>query len=300
MAEHGPLELQAPHLELQEPHLIGAREKPVRLPLVSVVIAAYQEGRYIEACLRSLLEQTYPRLEIVLVDDGSTDGTVDIAKRFPIRLLRQSHLGAGVARNLGARESAGDVLVFLDGDMVFPRPFIERLVEPILDGEATGTFTKEIMVANPHRRWARAHMLGRELPPDCHFPPDFPDRWENFRAIKRSAFERVGGFDGVGHGEDVTIGRKLGEDAVAAPGTVCWHFEPDTLRDIFVSARWLGRGERLRETGRRTSLRPWRLARTALSVAVANRRPSLFVYRLVWDTGILFGWLTRNVRPSTK
>ena len=296
MADYGPLEFQAPDFATT-----GAREMPVPRPLVTVVIAAYQERRYIHACLRSLIEQSYPRLEIVVVDDGSTDGTADIVERFRgIRLLRQSHLGAGVARNLGARESAGDVLVFLDGDMVFPRPFIERLVEPILDGQATGTFTKEIMVANPDRRWARAHMLGRELPPDCHFPPDFPDWWENFRAIKRSAFESVGGFDRVGHGEDVTLGLKLGEHAVAAPGTVCWHFEPDTLRDIFASARWLGRGERLRETGRRTSLRPWRLARTALSVAVANRMPSLFVYRLVWDTGVLFGWLTRNVRPSTK
>ena len=296
MAEYCPLEFQEPRFATTD-----ARETPVRRSLVSVVIAAYQERRYIQSCLRSLIEQTYPNLEIVLVDDGSTDGTADIVKRFPgVRLLRQSHLGAGVARNLGARESAGDVLVFLDGDMVFPRPFIERLVEPIFDGEATGTFTKEIMVANPDRRWARAHMLGRDLPLDCHFVPDFPDRWDNFRAIKRSAFESVGGFDEVGHGEDVTIGRKLGEQAVAAPGTLCWHFEPDTLRDIFASARWLGRGERLRETGRRTSLRPWRLARAALSLAVANRMPSLLVYRLVWDTGILFGWLTRNVRPSTK
>ena len=295
MAEHDPLELQEPHFATP-----GSGEVPGRRPLVSVVIAAYQERRYIHACLRSLIGQTYPNLEIVVVDDGSTDGTADIVKRFPgIRLLRQSHLGAGVARNLGARESAGDVLVFLDGDMVFPRPFVERLVEPILDRDATGTFTKEIMVANPDRRWARAHMLGRGLSPDCHFPPGFPDRWENFRAIKRSAFESVGGFDRVGHGEDVTVGRKLGEHAVAASGTVCWHFEPDTLRDVFASARWLGRGERLKQTGRR-SLRPWRLTRAAVSLAVANRMPSLFVYRLVWDVGILFGWLTRNVRPSAK
>jgi GT2 family glycosyltransferase len=143
-------------------------------------------------------------------------------------------------------------------------------------------------------------MLGRGLPADRHFPPGFPDRWENFRAIKRSAFEGVGGFDEVGHGEDVTIGRKLGELAVAAPGTVCWHYEPDTLRDIFASARWLGRGERIREGGRRTTLRPWRLIRRAKSLAVENRMPSLFVYRLVWDAGVLFGWFTRNVRPSAK
>ena len=214
------------------------------------------------------------------MDDGSNDGTPDIAARVAgVRLLRRSHRGAAAARNAGAREAAGDVLVFLDADMTFPPAFIERLVAPILDGRAIGTFTKEIMVANAERRWARAHMVGRRLPLERHFPPGFPDRWENFRAIRRSAFESVGGFDEIGHGEDVTVGRKLGQLALAAPGALCWHFEPDTLRDIFASGKWLGRGERVREEWSRPSVRPWRLAAGALQSAREHRLPSLFVYR---------------------
>jgi glycosyltransferase involved in cell wall biosynthesis len=270
-------------------------------PLVSVVIAAYQEGLHVEDCLESLSGQTYPRLEVVLVDDGSTDGTAQLAERLSgVRVLRQAHLGAAIARNLGASASGGEILVFLDADMVFPPPFIERLVAPILEDGVTGTFTKEIMVANAERRWARAHMVGRGLPLDTHFRPGFPDRWEIFRAVRKEAFDRVGGFDEVGHGEDVTLGRKLGEDAVAAPGTLCWHYEPETLGDIFSSARWLGRGERLKEGGRRMSLRPWRLVGSALSLAREHRMPSLFVYRLTWDVGKIYGWLTRGTRPSAK
>ena len=274
---------------------------PAGPPLVSVVIAAYEEGRHVEACLESLSEQTYPHLEVVLVDDGSTDGTAEIAARLPgVRVLRQAHLGAAIARNLGASASGGDILVFLDADMLFPPPFIEHLVAPILEEGVTGTFTKEIMVANPDRRWARAHMLGRGLPPDTHFHPGFPDHWEIFRAVRTEAFNRVGGFDEVGHGEDVTLGRKLGEQAVAAPGTLCWHYEPETLGDIFASARWLGRGERVQEEGRGTSLRPWRLAATALSLAREHRMPSLFVYRVTWDVGKILGWLTRGTSSSAK
>jgi hypothetical protein len=110
----------------------------------------------------------------------------------------------------------------------------------------------------------------------------------------------VGGFDAIGHGEDMTIGRKLGLDAVAVPGTTCWHFEPETLPDLFISARWIGRGGRIREERSRPSVRPWRLVRSALSLAIEKRMPSLFVYRLVWDVGVLFGWFTRNARPSAK
>lgn len=270
-------------------------------PLVSVVLAAYDEARYVEACLSSLRAQTYEPLEIVLVDDGSSDGTPELAEAFEgVKVVREAHLGAGRARNVGARHSAGDVLVFVDADMLFPPEFVERLVAPILSGEATGTFTKEILVANGDRRWARAHMVGRGLPPDTHFPPGFPDTWENFRAIRRDAFERVGGFDEIGHGEDVTIGRKLGEHALAVPGTTCWHFEPDNLGDIFASARWLGRGERVAETGRRPSYHPWRVLRRALGLAVRHRMPSLVVYRLVWDAGVVFGWATRNRAASAK
>jgi hypothetical protein len=58
--------------------------------------------------------------------------------------------------------------------MVFPESFLERLVEPIVAGRAVGTFTKEIMVADPNRRWARAHMVGRQFPPTATFARTSP------------------------------------------------------------------------------------------------------------------------------
>jgi glycosyltransferase involved in cell wall biosynthesis len=267
--------------------------------MVSVVVAVYDERRHIEECLDTLLAQRYQPLEVIVVDDGSRDGTPDVVARFrEVRLLRRAHLGAGSARNAGAGVARGEILVFVDGDMAFPPEWVERMVAPMLEDGAPGTFTREILVANGHRRWARAHQLGRGLPVDRHFRDGFPDRWDIFRAVWRREFERVGGFDEIGHGEDVTLGRKLGVQAHAAPGAVCRHYEPDTLVDIYRSARWYGRGERI---GERPF--PWRAYapdRMLLrAVRVGRRRgPSVGVYKLVFDTGVAVGRLTRGRRGA--
>jgi hypothetical protein len=75
---------------------------------------------------------------------------------------------------------------------------------------------------------------------------DFPERWSNYRAISRDAFLSVGGYDDVGYGEDMTLAPKLGVEALAAPGAVCWHFNPDSISEIFENARWIARGHDVR------------------------------------------------------
>jgi len=266
---------------------------------VSVVVAVYNESRHIVGCLRSLVAQRPPAREIIVVDDGSTDGTAKLAASVPgVRVLRQRHAGPAVARNRGAGEAGGAILVFVDGDMEFPPEFLGRLVRPILDGRAIGTFTREIEVANGHRRWARAHMLGRYQLPDRHFPPDFPDEWVNYRAVLRDRFAAVGGYDEVGHGEDITLGRKLGVPAVVAPGAVCRHHEPDSVVEIFRSARWYGRGDRVQEQAdlrRHYGLRA--SVRRGLVLAVRHRMPTLLLYRLLWDHGVRVGLRSRS-RPG--
>ena len=270
-------------------------------PTVSVIIAAHNEAAYIDSVLRSVFAQTYAPVEVVVVDDGSSDATPEVATSHPVKLIRQSHAGAGAARNRGARTAAGDILVFVDGDMILAETFLEALIAPMVDDGAPGTFTKEIRVANGARRWARAHMIGRGLPPDQHFPAGFPDRWENYRGVWRDLFLKVGGFDEVGHGEDVTLGRKLEQDAHAAPGAECWHYEPDTLPEIFRSARWYGRGERIRELERPARLHgPVTALRRGFALARRHGMPSLICYRFVWDSGVLVGWLTRDRAGAAK
>lgn len=84
---------------------------------VSVVIACYNQACYLQEAVESVLNQAHPACELILVDDGSTDETPQVAARYPaVRYLRQANQGLSAARNTGARASSGDYLVFLDAD----------------------------------------------------------------------------------------------------------------------------------------------------------------------------------------
>jgi glycosyltransferase involved in cell wall biosynthesis len=86
-------------------------------PLVSVVITTYNHARFLAEAIESVLAQTYPCLEILVVDDGSTDDPETVAGRYPsVRYLRQANQGLSSARNMGIRMSQGEYLVFLDAD----------------------------------------------------------------------------------------------------------------------------------------------------------------------------------------
>jgi len=88
------------------------------MPRVSVIIPAYNCGRYLAAAIQSALDQTVPPAEIIVVDDGSTDDTASVAQSFGnrIRYIRQPNAGPAAARNHGAQVATGDWLAFLDAD----------------------------------------------------------------------------------------------------------------------------------------------------------------------------------------
>jgi glycosyltransferase involved in cell wall biosynthesis len=85
-------------------------------PLVSVVIACYNGERYLRETIESALAQSHSRVEVIVVDDGSTDGSAEIAQTFPVRYIHQENRGLTETRNLGTRMSQGDYVVFLDAD----------------------------------------------------------------------------------------------------------------------------------------------------------------------------------------
>ena len=91
-------------------------------PLVSVIIPCYNSARYLAETIESVLAQTYPRVEIILIDDGSTDATAKIAQDYPVNYVYQSNRGISAARNTGFLHSQGKYVLFLDhDDRLLPR-----------------------------------------------------------------------------------------------------------------------------------------------------------------------------------
>lgn len=103
------------------------------MPKVSVIIAAYNAGKYISRCLRSILEQSFPDFEIILVNDGSTDDTAGIAAAFAaedprISIINQSNAGVAHARQVGLDASAGEFVIHVDSDDWAERDMLRDLV----------------------------------------------------------------------------------------------------------------------------------------------------------------------------
>jgi glycosyltransferase involved in cell wall biosynthesis/SAM-dependent methyltransferase len=102
--------------------------------LASVIIPCYNHARFLGDAIESVLAQTYPRVEIIVVDDGSRDNTADVAALYPnVIYIRQDNQGLAAARNTGMRASQGDILVFLDADDRLTPEALEHGVRQLLD-----------------------------------------------------------------------------------------------------------------------------------------------------------------------
>lgn len=216
---------------------------------VSIIIPVYNEEKVIGECLNSLSGQTHRPIEIVLVDDGSTDETLRTIGNWKfdignLKLLKQNHKGPGSARNLGAKHAKGEILVFVDADMTFEKDFISDLVEPITKGETVGTFSKNEMVKNSDNIWSACWNYNKNLSKDRMIPADYPSYAPVFRAILRKKFDEAEGFDSSGeYTDDWSLSRKLGINSTLTKGAVYYHSNPSTLKEVWHQARWIGKSE---------------------------------------------------------
>jgi glycosyltransferase involved in cell wall biosynthesis len=265
-------------------------------PLVTIVIAVFNEERHIGECLRSLEAQSYPSIEILVVDDGSTDGTIEEIGKFPrVKLLRQNHAGTATAWNRGGKEGEGEYLFFLDGDMVFDREYVSRMMKPLLSGKALGTSHGQEFVANPDNVWSVCLQLFSNLPADRRFVLGEEEQRLGsiiYRAVRRDRFLEVGGYDDIGFLDDQTLCPKLGKRAMIVGDAICRHYNLETLGEVYGAGRWAGKSIALKYGPKcLVSYFPPRRLATGIRDALKHRRPAMAPFHAVYGTGVFIGAL---------
>ncbi len=158
-------------------------------PLVSVIVPVWNGERFLAEALDSILAQEYKPLEVIVVDDGSTDGSAAIAQARDVRYYVQPNRGPGAARNTGVTAAQGELLAFLDQDDVYLPGKIARQVETLADRPEIGfVFTRIDVFLEPgveRPSWLPADWL--VAPPVGYCPSTL--------MIRRDAFAAVGEFD---------------------------------------------------------------------------------------------------------
>jgi GT2 family glycosyltransferase len=220
-------------------------------PSVSVIVCSYNGGRTLARCLESLGKINYPSYEVILVDDGSTDNTAEIAARYPnVRYIHQSNHGLSHARNSGAAAAKGDVFVYTDSDCMADPDWLYYLIGTLTSGDYGGVGGPN--VSPPARNAIQAvvaaapggpsHVLLTdtiaEHIPGCNM------------AFYRWAFENIGGFDPEYHkaGDDVDFCWRLqqaGYVIAFSPTAIVWHHRRFTLREFLKQQQGYGEAESL-------------------------------------------------------
>ena len=121
-----------------------------KFPLVSVIIPSYNYLRYIDKCLESVFNQDYPNIEVIVVDDGSTDGSLEYLQSLtnPIKILQQRNQGVSIARNIGLFESRGEFIAFLDADDFWDSSKISKQVNILSSSSVDLVYTGVTLVAS--------------------------------------------------------------------------------------------------------------------------------------------------------
>lgn len=200
---------------------------------VGVVVPAFNEARSIAACLRSLQNQRGVTIDLVVVDDGSTDDTAAIAQAAGARVIRRSsNGGAGRARNEGVRHVEGDFLFFAEADGCYAPDFLQTCLRALTDPEVAASIALGVAAwtnrDNAVTRWGNAVWIA------AHSLVALGRRGTGAWCYRREVFAALGGFDeSRRHGEDLELARRLarrGRRTGVAGWATMRHRNPDSWR----------------------------------------------------------------------
>jgi exo-beta-1,3-glucanase (GH17 family) len=231
--------------------LTPALAAPENPPRMSVIVCTRNGAATLRTCLESLVALNYPDFEVLVIDDGSTDPTAEIAQSFDRVLYhRQEHAGLSVARNRGMQLATGTVLAYTDDDCIAHPGWLLHLSHAFSETDAVAaggpnipppprSRTERLVAAAPG---APAHVLLDDVEaehlPGCNL------------AIRKVALAAIGGFraEFVAAGDDVDVCwrlREAGGRLIFVPGAMVWHHRRFTIPAYLKQQSGYGRAEAL-------------------------------------------------------
>ena len=236
---------------VQERFRAAIPPKLERAPRVSVVVCAYNAERTMEDCLASLEKLRYPDYEVIVVNDGSTDRTLEISERFPYcKIISQPNKGLGVARNVGAKAATGEIIAYTDSDCVADPDWLSYLVGTMERRELAAcggpnfpppeeSLVPSVVAVSPG---GPTHVLLTDETAEhiagCNM------------AFRRDALLKLGGFDPIyrAAGDDVDICWRFQDAGYTigfSPSALVWHYRRNTVKAYFGQQRGYGKAEAL-------------------------------------------------------
>ena len=221
-------------------------------PSASVVVCSYNDAPTLRDCLDGLAEQTYLDYEVIVVDDGSTDGTGAIARDYDVRVIETENHGLSRARNTGLDAATGDIVAFVDGDARADPDWLSFLAARFAGSE-------DAAVGGPNLPWPDAGPVAQAVATAPGGPTHVlisDDEAEHIpgcnMAFRREVLEAIGGFDPQfrAAGDDVDVCWRLREHGFRigfTPAAVVWHHRRDTIRAYVAQQRGYGEAEGLLE-----------------------------------------------------
>ncbi|MBN2482649.1 MAG: glycosyltransferase [Candidatus Omnitrophica bacterium] len=207
---------------------------------VSVYIPCFNAEEYIAGCLQAIMVQDHPIEEIVVVDDGSTDRTADIVRKFPVTLIQHpSNKGLVASRNTALQNLRGEYIASLDADCIPERDWLSRLMENFSSEKIAGVGGRllESYAHDPVDRWRAVHMKQEwgEQKDDS-----VPFLFGSNNVFRKKALYSVGFYDERyrNNYEDVDISRRLKQKdhlLMYEPAARVFHLKKDTISSLFHS-----------------------------------------------------------------
>ncbi|WP_407890205.1 glycosyltransferase [Scytonema sp. NUACC26] len=222
-----------------------------KYPKVSVVVCAYNAERTMDSCLASLKDLNYPNYEVIVVNDGSTDRTLEITQRYDyVRLISQENKGLSVARNVGITAATGEIVAFTDSDCMADPDWLTYLVAKFLSSNLAAVGGPNL--SPPEDSLVPACVaVSPGVPTHVLLSDEVAEHIAGCNmAFRREALQEIWGFDPQFRvaGDDVDLCWRLQDKGYTigfSPAAIVWHFRRNTVDAYLKQQRGYGKAEAL-------------------------------------------------------